>query len=162
MGVFFASSGMLGQFFNLSKLLLLHLSNRNGNSTSRVCWENSVRCTYHNYLHGCNYLYILIITNLPLKNIGLFFPTSGYVRDCVLLFTQTSLDCSSILCFRPLLGWQVYATIHRFFTLRWGLNLFFLPGLALNHDPPNFSLPSNRNDTYLPLYSAIGWNGVSC
>jgi putative effector of murein hydrolase LrgA (UPF0299 family) len=34
----------------------------------------------------------------------------------------------------------VYTTAPRFFWLRWGLANFFLPGLALDFNPPDLSL----------------------
>jgi hypothetical protein len=57
-------------------------------------------------------------------------------------FAQDFLVCDTpILTFLPLLGWQIHATIPRYW-FKWGL-VNFLPGLALNSDPPDLSLPSS-------------------
>jgi hypothetical protein len=49
-----------------------------------------------------------------------------------LTFAQASLDCDCpILCFLPLLGWQVCTTIPSFFLLRWDLTNFFFAWAGL-------------------------------
>jgi hypothetical protein len=59
------------------------------------------------------------------------------IWDRVSLFAQGSLNSE------PPLGWQASNITLIFFLLRWGSHNFFLPSLALNRYPPDFSLPSS-------------------
>jgi hypothetical protein len=58
-----------------------------------------------------------------------------------------------------LLEWQTHATMPSFFPLRWGLtNLFLLPELAWNPDPPDLSLLHSWDDRHIVGCHSIGWD----